>query len=236
VKELLDIVLQPAVGADLPYSSKVLRFLLEKRAVSANMVEGGLLHALKLRNDWVSRHRVLLRFHFTDCIVQQSISLGFDAVFDISEVEIIALLQSVVAQHRKNATVTTNDAMQIDSPPSDLPSLASFLSSCVSYATSPTSLRLALRQHLPDADDLVCVLEVLSGWVARSHTMSIKLLPTDVVKNARGVMVAKPPASKRPDGPPLEKVSLSLNVMRTFVHLPFSRFSHSFRPCWTRLF
>lgn len=54
MKELLDIILQPAKGADIPYSSKVLQFLLEKQAVSANMVEGGLFRVLKLRSDWVS--------------------------------------------------------------------------------------------------------------------------------------------------------------------------------------
>lgn len=60
VKELLDIVLQPAKGGNIPYSSKVLQFLLERQAVSANMVESGLLHALKLRNDWVRRDFLLL--------------------------------------------------------------------------------------------------------------------------------------------------------------------------------
>ena len=100
--------------------------------------------------------------------------------------------------------------MQIDSTPSDLPSLASFLSSCVAYATSPAPLRLAIRQHLPDAEDLTCVLEILSGWITQAQAMTIKFLPTDVVKNAKGVMIAKPPISKRPDGPPLEKVSVFL--------------------------
>jgi hypothetical protein len=37
--------------------------------------------------------------------------------------------------------------------------------------------------------------------------MPLKLLPTEVAKNPRGVMVAKPRVDKRSDGPPLEKVS-----------------------------
>jgi len=121
----------------------------------------------------------------------------------------VALLQSVTAQHRKGRTFATDGAMQIDSAPSDLPSLPSFLSPCVSYATSPAPLRLAIRQHLSDAEDLTCVLEILSAWVAQSHSLTIELLPTDVVKNAGGVMVAQPRATKRPDGPPLDKVSVS---------------------------
>jgi hypothetical protein len=111
--------------------------------------------------------------------------------------------------------------MQIDSTPSDLPSLANFLSSCVLYATSPAPLRLAIRQHLPDAEDLICVLEALSGWVARAHSMSIELLPTDVVKNARGITVAKPLTAKRPNGPPLEKVNTLtlLNITWLLIHI-----------------
>jgi len=124
------------------------------------------------------------------------------------ENEIVALLPSVVAHHRKGATITANDAMQVDSAPSGMPSLPSFLSSCVSYATSPVPLRLALRQYLPDAEDLVCVLEILSGWIAASHSAPINLLPTGVVKNARGVPVPKLPTVKRSDGPPLEKVGI----------------------------
>lgn len=62
VKEVLDIVLQPTKGADIPYSSKTLQFLLERKTVSTSMVEGGLLHALMLRNDWVNPHRVFLSF------------------------------------------------------------------------------------------------------------------------------------------------------------------------------
>ena len=112
--------------------------------------------------------------------------------------------------------------MQIDSTTSDLPSLANFLSLCVSYTTSPAPLRLAIRQHLPDTEDLACVLEALSGWVTGAHSMNIELLPTDVVKNARGVMIAKPATvNKRPNAPPLEKVSTSslLNTTRLFIHI-----------------
>ena len=53
VKEVLQIVLQPSKTGNIPYSSKVLQFLLEKRAVSSTILEGGLLKCLLLRNDWV---------------------------------------------------------------------------------------------------------------------------------------------------------------------------------------
>ena len=104
-------------------------------------------------------------------------------------------------------TLTTDDAMQIDSTLSDQPALPSFLSSCISYATSPAPLRLAIKQHLADAEDLTCVLEVLSGWVAAWHAVPVRLLPAGVVKNARGVMVAKPLITEMSDGPPLQMVN-----------------------------
>lgn len=53
VKEVLQIVLQPSKTGNIPYSSKVIQFLLEKRAVSSTILEGGLLKCLLLRNDWV---------------------------------------------------------------------------------------------------------------------------------------------------------------------------------------
>ena len=53
VKEVLQIVLQPSKTGNIPYSSKVLQFLLEKRTVSSTILEGGLLKCLLLRNDWV---------------------------------------------------------------------------------------------------------------------------------------------------------------------------------------
>ena len=57
VKKLLEITLQPSKPTTNPSrgTSEVLRYLLNKDAVAANMVEGGrLLHALRIRNDWVS--------------------------------------------------------------------------------------------------------------------------------------------------------------------------------------
>lgn len=60
VRVLLDIVLQVSKGGDVPYSDKVTRWLLEQRVVSAEMVEGGLIFALKQRGDWVIFYSRLL--------------------------------------------------------------------------------------------------------------------------------------------------------------------------------
>lgn len=112
-----------------------------------------------------------------------------------------------------HASLDNSDgAMQIDdSTSSTLPSLPTFLSSCISYTASPAALRVAIRHHLPEADDLVYVLEILEGWIARWNAVALKLFPTTVSKNPRGVLVAKPREAKRTDGPALGVVSSLLN-------------------------
>ena len=57
VKQVLEIVLRTPRNAttDIPYSPKVLRYLMQQRCVSAGMVDGGLFASLRLRGDWVCR-------------------------------------------------------------------------------------------------------------------------------------------------------------------------------------
>ena len=99
--------------------------------------------------------------------------------------------------------------MQLDSASnSELLSLHSFLASVVTYKTSPTTLRSALRQHLPDADDVICILEVLDGWLVEWSGIELKLLPPKATKNPLGVFVAKPIQGKRTQMPSLAKVCL----------------------------
>jgi hypothetical protein len=132
--------------------------------------------------------------------------MAFNTVLDISEAEIVSILQSVIAHHKKSAP-RDDDTMQVDSNTSNVPSLSTFLSSCVSYTTSPATLRLAIRNYLPDAEDICCVLEVLDEWIIKWNAMTLKLLPKNVSKNPRGVMVAKLHQAKRADGPLLGNVS-----------------------------
>lgn len=99
--------------------------------------------------------------------------------------------------------------MQIDpAPRSDLPSLHTFLSSVVTYKISPAPLRSAIRQHLSDADDIICILEILDRWVVEWSVMALKLLPHNATKNPKGVFVAKPIQGKRTQTPSLAKVCL----------------------------
>ena len=59
VQGVLEFVLRApshAQGRSVTYSSKIVRHLLESRAVSSSMVEGGVLPALAERGDWVSSY------------------------------------------------------------------------------------------------------------------------------------------------------------------------------------
>ena len=55
VQDVLEIVFRQPKGVTegIPYSPKIVRYVLERRAVSSGMVEGGLLPTLRLRKDWV---------------------------------------------------------------------------------------------------------------------------------------------------------------------------------------
>ncbi|KAH9899554.1 hypothetical protein C8Q73DRAFT_639326 [Cubamyces lactineus] len=170
----LQLVLPPAstqTANAAAYSAKVVRHLLERRAVSSSMVEGGLLPALAAQNDW------------------DTIALAMRTVSDLPEADIISLLSKVVTLHRR-ASSGDDSAMQVDSASG--PSLDAFLAQCVVYPFTPAAERVALRKHLSDAMDIVPVLEVLDGWLVRhsaegalvadvSSTTSSSLPPLDKV-------------------------------------------------------
>lgn len=54
IKQVLDVIIQPTKNsASVMYSSSVVKHLIKQRAVSNSMLEGGLIRALKTRDDWV---------------------------------------------------------------------------------------------------------------------------------------------------------------------------------------
>lgn len=214
VKELLAAVLQPGKPANLPYSSEVVRRLLERGVVNANMVETGLLSLLRLRNDWTS------------------IRLALKKVPDLLEVEIVDSLRYIITRHRQEKS---DDAMQVDSVTplnSDIPSLSQFLSLCVQYSCSPAALRLAIRRCLPEAEDLVCLLDVLEGWLAQWAGRDLRLMPSKkkVEKNEKGVLVADTVThEKGADLPPMNdivsftQVILDSSLLTLIQHAPAHR-------------
>ncbi|EMD40538.1 hypothetical protein CERSUDRAFT_111138 [Gelatoporia subvermispora B] len=194
VKQVLEVVFRVppkgAQGVEIPYSPKIVRWLLEKKVVGYGMVEGGLFSALMVRRDW------------------PSVVLAMEAVSDVPEDDMISLLAQVVAAHRSKQPVS-EDAMQVDSTPAaagDVPLLPSFLALCVAYSTTPAALRLALRKHLPEAEDLTVVLGLLGSWIERWGSEEETLLPENVTKDARGVPIPVFAPQEKRDIPPLQKV------------------------------
>lgn len=54
VKQVLDVIIQPAKNpSSVMYSSVVIRHLIKRKAVSNSMIECGLIRALKAKDDWV---------------------------------------------------------------------------------------------------------------------------------------------------------------------------------------
>ncbi|KAF8076806.1 hypothetical protein FPV67DRAFT_1472732 [Lyophyllum atratum] len=176
VKDLLVTVLQQSKPANTPYSSEVVRYLLKRQLVSGNMVDGGLLAALRFKSDW------------------QSIEMALANVTDLSEAEVMETLHLIVVRHRQNEKVASqgDNAMDVDAL-SDLPSLPSFLTSCVTYTTTPPALRSAIRLYFKEAEDSLAVLKVLGNWIKQWSKRNVRLLPSkkDISKNEHGVLIMK---------------------------------------------
>jgi hypothetical protein len=92
-------------------------------------------------------------------------------VIDLPEADVIAALRPVVLAH----TAAHGDAMDVDAP-SGMPALSSFLAQCVEYPASAPTLRFALRQHLPEAEHIVAVMEILYRWLDGSFAAERQLL------------------------------------------------------------
>ncbi|KAF8638582.1 hypothetical protein AX17_002124 [Amanita inopinata Kibby_2008] len=196
VKKVLDVVLQPTKdAASVLYSSEIIRRLIAQRVVSAGMMEGGLITVLRAKKDW------------------KSIELALENVLDVAETEIVEALWDVVVsnqgQSSRNRNAADPDAMQVDNHTgastanSDVPSLPSFLSRCVTYRATPAHLRLALRQQqlrsnpsssvpvatFSTAESGLVILRVLVGWMRDWANRDIKLMPSDVKRRSDGAWV-----------------------------------------------
>jgi len=91
-----------------------------------------------------------------------------ETVRDLTETDIISVLHKVTIAHLKHTKSTEADAMQVD--PSlvqaqDTPSLGEYLGRCVSYDTTVSGLRLALRKNLSEVEEVVAVLQTLETWM-----------------------------------------------------------------------
>jgi hypothetical protein len=137
--------------------------------------------------------------------------LAFDKVPDLTEVEIVETLRTVLEHHRsstqKNKTVSEpSDAMQVDteSPPSepqpasdpstDNPnpmSLRTYLHLMLNYPTTRGLLLLSFRRHLQDPADITILLRMLSDWFVQRRKMARCRIPgpKDIKKTTEGVWI-----------------------------------------------
>ncbi|KAL4247039.1 Nucleolar protein 11 [Abortiporus biennis] len=202
VQQLLEIVFRKPKGSstfsDIPYSPKVVQYLMEKRVVSSGMVDGGLVGVLRLRNDW------------------ESLMLAMKTVIDIPEEDIVLILHEA---SRDSSANPSDDAMQIDSP-STQPSLERVLSSCVEYPISTPPFRLAIHRQIREADEVDRILQVLLTWVDQwySEDQESHLLPEKVIKNSHGVLVAIPTPKILDGVPSLKKM---LKFLQTILDSAF---------------
>ncbi|KAH8096702.1 hypothetical protein BXZ70DRAFT_331420 [Cristinia sonorae] len=205
VQDLLEILFKQlkAAADTMVYSPKVVRYLVERKVVSSGMVEGGLLPALRARNDW------------------ESMLLSLKNVIDIPETHLTTFLHDVIVS--KSKAQDGDDSMQVDSSSAvtSLPNLQDLLALCVTYPTSAPAMRVAIRKHLREADELVTILKVLVKWTEMWCEEESKFLPAETKKDEHGVLV--PLIEEKGNGniPPLDKVLTFVQILLDSSFLTF---------------
>ena len=149
-----------------------------------------------------------------------------ETVHDLTETDIISVLHKVTIAHLERSKSTSPldvDVMQVDHASvrtQDILSLEEFLGRCVSYDTSASALRLALRKNLSDAEEIVAVLQVLGSWMKKWGEAEDEV----------GVFAVYSSSSK--DDPTRQlpepsKVSASIGNMKICLMVPFNRLYRS---------
>ncbi|EUC56211.1 hypothetical protein RSOL_166110, partial [Rhizoctonia solani AG-3 Rhs1AP] len=125
------------------FASGIVSALIWRGAAGQGMLRtpGGLFGALRRNRDWP----IMLS--------------ALQHVPDIPEDEIVATIRDLLIPLHPEGTSP--------SPLLNTPPLQNALAHVLAYPTSPTPLRLALRTHLRDSEDLVHVLKVLDAWLKR---------------------------------------------------------------------
>jgi hypothetical protein len=146
------------------------------------------------------------------------VQLALKNVIDITESDIMALLKLAIDAHRRRDP----NSMEVDAAPAAsstaIPPLSTILAACIDYPTSPAALRVAFRQHLRDAEDVIAIMGVLENWITAWHEQPSQLGPVtgDVRKNEQGIFVVQTLSSSTPETPDIDKVSIISNRKHTF--------------------
>ncbi|RXW19385.1 hypothetical protein EST38_g6484 [Candolleomyces aberdarensis] len=189
VKDLLGVLLPPLKAPltvqqqQQSHAKEIVKLLLERKAVSSGMVEGGLLRAVRDRGDWAS------------------IELCFSSLVDIPESDMIETLVVLIKYHQHQQQQNDTNAMHVDSSQnasSSIPSLARYLGLVTIYPTLTSKpLVVALKRWIRDPQDALDIAKVVEQWLRvlgqqRKANGEVGLLPSnkDLEKNKDGVWVA----------------------------------------------
>ncbi|CAE6365977.1 unnamed protein product [Rhizoctonia solani] len=125
------------------FASGIVSALIWRGAAGQGMLRrtGGLYGALRQNREWP----IMLS--------------ALQHVPDIPEDEIVATIRDLLIPLHPEGS---SSPRLLNTPP-----LQNALAHVLAYPTSPTPLRLALKMHLRDGEDLVHVLKVLDGWLKR---------------------------------------------------------------------
>jgi hypothetical protein len=168
--------------------------LLERKLITDGMVEGGVLKALQVRKDWV-RKRILIQILIL-MSYQESIRWCLRNTVDISEDQLLSLLVETIQIHTSKSTT---DEMDVDHATNKKSSrtlpLSQVLGHIVAYPTSAPPMRVAIRRHLKQAEDVLEILKIIDRWMEMSGDKTKDLTLGNVdekLKYGEEVNVEKP--------------------------------------------
>ncbi|KAG8831019.1 hypothetical protein FRC18_007226 [Serendipita sp. 400] len=173
------------------YSPKIVAYLLERRLITDSSVKGGLIKALEDRGDW----------HAITHMLRDTV--------DISEDALMSLLVNSLRRTRRE------DAMEVDEsskdPTTPLPCTA-ILGYVISYPTTAPTMRLAIRKHLTDMNDVLFILNHLKNMMQKSVQGNEGLSLGDLEKEFKGHEVDRRRLTKH-GRPKLEMIISFLSTM-----------------------
>lgn len=159
-------------------------------------------------------------------------TLALKSVIDIPENDIISFLHDVISSQPK--TQQDGDTMQIDVPTdAAISPVSDLLALCVTYPTSAAAMRVALRKHIREADELIAILAILVDWIEAWCGEEEKFLPEEAKKGEHDVLIPVVEENKSDERPPLDKVYEIFSLIQDECLRCFSRFSPSCRSCST---
>ena len=111
-------------------------------------------------------------------------TLALRSVIDIPETDVVSFLHDVISSQPK--TQQDGDSMQVDVPTDTATSpVPDLLALCVTYSTSAAAMRVALRKHIREADELVVILAILVDWIEAWYGQEEKFLPEEAKKGEK---------------------------------------------------